>query len=205
MNHSRSRVSSGFARAVVAVGAVLTVGVLAGGQAAAQPTGGSARTAPAVASGAKAAPKVVDIVMARRNVMAAIGRNMDGITGMVEPGGKLEPADASEHADEIAVLLLAFPYLFPEGSNNYSKAANERDPAHITQASPAVWAQPAAFESMAKAASQQATDASRSHDEAQFRVRAAALEATCAACHAQFRREEQPYSIPIAPLAKAKP
>ena len=200
MNPIESKRSNAIVRAVAAA---LVVGVLGGGQAGAQTVAGSGSTA--VHAGVKAAPKVVDIVMARRNLMAAIGRNMDGITGMVEPGGKVDPVDASEHADEIAVLLLAFPYLFPEGSNNYSKAANERDPAHITQASPAVWAQPAAFESMAKAASQQATDASRSHDEAQFRVRAAALEATCAACHAQFRREEKPYSIPIAPLANAKP
>ena len=141
-----------------------------------------------------------DIVFARRNLMAAIGRNMDGITGMIEPGGTLEPADAAEHADEIAVMLLAFAHLFPPGTNNWSAAREREDPAGVSEAAPAVWREPATFRAMARAASQLATDASRAPDAAAFRVRAAALEASCLACHARFRREEQPYRMPIAPL-----
>jgi cytochrome c556 len=153
---------------------------------------------PAVGAG-PAADRVTDVILARRNLMAAIGRNMDGITGMVEPGGKLDPADAAEHADEIAVMLMAFPHLFPPGSERWSAELEKRDPANISEAAPAVWKESAAFRAMAKTASQQATDASRSPDAAQFRIRAAALEATCAACHAHFRREEKPYVIPIPP------
>lgn len=141
-----------------------------------------------------------DIVFARRNLMAAIGRNMDGITGMIEPGGKLDPADAAEHADEIAVMLLAFAHLFPPGTDNWSAQRERLDPAGVSEAAPSVWRESARFGAMARAASQQATDASRAPDEAQFRVRAAALEASCVACHAQFRREEKPYQVPIAPL-----
>ena len=141
-----------------------------------------------------------DIVFARRNLMAAIGRNMDGITGMIEPGGQLDPADAAEHADEIAVMLLAFAHLFPPGTDNWSAAREREDPAGVSEAAPAVWREPATFRAMARAASQLATDASRAPDAAAFRVRAAALEAACVACHAKFRREEQPYRMPIAPL-----
>jgi cytochrome c556 len=137
------------------------------------------------------------IVFARRNLMAAIGRNMDGITGMVEPGGKLDPADAAEHADEIAVMLLAFAHLFPPGTDNWSAQRERDDPAGVSQAGAAVWRRSATFRAMARAASQTATAASRAPDEAQFRTGAAALEAQCEACHAQFRRDEKPYQIPI--------
>jgi cytochrome c556 len=141
-----------------------------------------------------------DIVFARRNLMAAIGRNMDGITGMIEPGGKLDPADAAEHADEIAVMLLAFAHLFPPGTDNWSAQRERSDPAGVSEAAPSVWRESATFRAMARMASQKATEASRAPDEAQFRVRAASLEASCVSCHAKFRREEKPYHVPIAPL-----
>ena len=124
---------------------------------------------------------------------------MDGITGMVEPGGKVDAAAAAEHADEIAVMLMAFPHLFPAASNNWSRRREREDPAGVTEAAPAVWKHPARFRALAMAASQLATEASRAHDEVQFRVLAAALQVACDGCHARFRREEKPYEIPIAP------
>lgn len=150
--------------------------------------------------GTAAANATRDLVIARRNLMAAVGRNMDGITGMVEPGGKVDPADAAEHADEIAVMLMAFPHLFPAGSNNWSRRREREDPAGVTEAAPRVWKDAARFRALAMAASRLATDASRAHDEAQFRVRAAALQLACDGCHARYRREEKPYEIPIGPL-----
>lgn len=144
--------------------------------------------------------RIADIVLARRNVMAAINRHMDEIGGMLEPGGKLDPHEASEHADEIAVLLMAFPHLFPRDSNNWSKAMEAKEPAKVTRAAPAVWSETKAFRAQAAAASQLATDTSRSPGEAAFRQRAQALEASCVACHQHFRREEKAYSIPIPPL-----
>ena len=159
----------------------------------------SALAAPRAPEARPAEGQQADIVFARRNLMAAIGRNMDGITGMTEPGGKLDPTDATEHADEIAVMLLAFAHLFPPGTDNWSAQRERNDPAGVSEASPAVWRESATFRAMAQAASRLATDASRAPDEAQFRVRAAALEASCVACHARFRREEKPYRMPIAP------
>ncbi|HET8748931.1 MAG TPA: cytochrome c [Ramlibacter sp.] len=143
--------------------------------------------------------RVNEIVLARRNLMAAVGRHMDEIDAMLEPGRQLDPHEASEHADEIAVLLMAFPHLFPAGSNNWSKALEQAEPALVTRAAPAAWKQRRAFEAQARSASQLATDASRAPDADAFRRRAQALEATCEACHQQFRREEKPYSIPIPP------
>jgi cytochrome c556 len=150
---------------------------------------------------ATAASSHRDVVIARRNLMAAIGRNMDGITGMVEPGGKIDPADAAEHADEIAVMLMAFPHLFPPGSDNWS-ATNERDdPAGVTEAAPTVWREMTPFTASAQAASRIATAASRSANADQFRLRAQALQSACDSCHARYRREEKPYIIPIAPVS----
>ena len=144
--------------------------------------------------------RISALVLARRNVMAAINRHMDEIAGMLDPGRTLDPHEASEHADEIAVLLMAFPHLFPAGSNNWSRAMEEKEPARVTRAAPAVWSETKAFRSQAAAASQLATDTSRSPGEAVFRQRAQALEASCVACHQHFRREEKPYGIPIPPL-----
>lgn len=144
--------------------------------------------------------RVEQAVMARRNLMAAVGRHMDEINGMLEPGRTLDPHEATEQADDIAVLLMAFPHLFPRGTNNWSKAFEQAEPAKVTQASPAVWAESRTFRAQALAASQLATDASRARDADGFRRLARDLNAACAACHQHFRREERPYVIPIAPL-----
>jgi cytochrome c556 len=152
---------------------------------------------PAMAGGRE--DRVTEIVLARRNLMAAVGRHMDDINGMLESGHKLDADEAAEHADDIAVLLMAFPHLFPAGTNNWSKAREKAEPALVTRAAPAVWSESRDFKAQALAASQLATGASRAPDEAAFRQRAQALDTMCASCHQRFRREEKGYSIPIPP------
>jgi hypothetical protein len=51
--------------------------------------------------------------------MNAIDGNMDELETMLAPGGKLDSAEGREHADNISILLMAFPHLFPPATNQW--------------------------------------------------------------------------------------
>src|SRR5260370_18441527 len=78
-----------------------------------------------------------DVIFARKTLMSSISDNMDQIETMISTG-KIDVADAHEHADTISVMLMAFPHLFPPGSNQWKPNA-DRDPATDTFASPNAW------------------------------------------------------------------
>jgi len=61
-----------------------------------------------------------EVVLARRVLMAGIGRNMDEITGMIEDAAAFNLGEAREHADVISTMLLAFPHLFPIETDTWS-------------------------------------------------------------------------------------
>src|SRR5689334_24221223 len=54
--------------------------------------------------------RAADIILARRVLMAQIGRNMDALIGLTEPGSTFVAAEAGEHADTISAMLAVFPY-----------------------------------------------------------------------------------------------
>jgi hypothetical protein len=83
-------------------------------------------------------PPAKDTIFARKILMGAIDMNMDEIETMLAPEGKLELADAQEHAETISTMLMAFPHLFPPATNQW-KPSVDRDPATDTFASPDVW------------------------------------------------------------------
>jgi cytochrome c556 len=141
----------------------------------------------------------IDIIMARRVLMAEIGRNMDSLLGLTEPGGKFDATDAGEHADTIATMLAVFPYLFPPGSYIYSKELEAKDPATMTLAKPEVWQNFEAFFKAAQEAADVALKAAYSKNEAEFRLRYALIQPQCDSCHAAFRQTEAEYVIPIPP------
>ena len=58
-------------------------------------------------------PAAKDTIFARKILMGAIDMNMDEIETMLAPEGKLELADAQEHAEMISTMLMAFPHMFP--------------------------------------------------------------------------------------------
>jgi hypothetical protein len=58
-------------------------------------------------------PAAKDTIFARKILMGAIDMNMDEIETMLAPEGKLELADAQEHAETISTMLMAFPHMFP--------------------------------------------------------------------------------------------
>ncbi|WP_207482002.1 cytochrome c [Arenibaculum pallidiluteum] len=140
----------------------------------------------------------LDVILARRNLMAAIGRNRDELEAMLESPEPLG-LEAAEHAGTISVLLLAFPHLFPPQTNNWSPQLEEEDPARVSRANPRVWTDFDSFYGLAQTASQLALDASLAPTVDAFRQSAKALIDTCDTCHATFRREEKEYAIPVPP------
>jgi len=75
-----------------------------------------------------AAPK--DTIFARKILMDTIGHNMDELEEMARTGQPIDLADSREHADTISVMLMAFPHLFPQSTNQWRPSV-ERDP-HAT-------------------------------------------------------------------------
>lgn len=129
-----------------------------------------------------------DVVLARRILMAGIGRNMDEITGMVEDGGTLDLHEAREHADLISTMLLAFPHLFPVETDTWSEKLAEEDPPHVSLALPSVWQNYDDFVTRAQRASQTALDASFAKTAEQFKTLAKDLQQACDSCHQAYRR-----------------
>ena len=73
-------------------------------------------------------PPPKDTIFARKILMGAIDMNMDAIETMLAPNGKLDAAEAQEHADTISIMLMSFPHMFPAGTNQWKPGA-DRDPA----------------------------------------------------------------------------
>ena len=78
-------------------------------------------------------PPAKDTIFARKILMGAIDMNMDAIETMLAPNGKLDAAEAQEHADTISIMLMSFPHMFPAGTNQWKPGA-DRDPAKIGRA-----------------------------------------------------------------------
>ena len=87
-----------------------------------------------------ATPKdtIKDEIFARKILMDTIDDHMDEIDWMLTSGKPIDLPKTVEHADMISVMLLAFPHLFPPGTNQWQPGA-ERDPARDTFAAPDLW------------------------------------------------------------------
>ena len=128
-------------------------------------------------------PAARDTIFARKILMGAIDMNMDEIETMLAPEGKLQLADAQEHAETISTMLMAFPHMFPPATNQW-KAGAARDPATDSFASPDVWTNFADFYQRATEASKIAWSASRAKRPADFKAFIVQLRERCNACHA---------------------
>ena len=132
---------------------------------------------------AQEVPAAKDTIFARKILMGAIDMNMDEIETMLAPEGKLELADAQEHAETISTMLMAFPHMFPPATNQWKQGA-DRDPATDTFASPEVWTNFADFYQRATEASKIAWNASRAKRPADFKSLIVQLRERCNSCHA---------------------
>jgi cytochrome c556 len=133
----------------------------------------------------QAAPPPKDTIFARKILMGAIDQNMDEIETMLAPEGKLDLADAQEHAETISTMLMAFPHMFPPITNQWTTAP-DRDPATDTSASPELWSKFTDFYQRAEAASKVAFAASRAKRAVDFKPLIAELRAACNGCHATY-------------------
>jgi len=130
-----------------------------------------------------------DAIFARKILMDAIGRNMDELEGMTA-SDKVNLAEGNEHADNISIMLMAFPHLFAAGTNQWKPGA-ERDPGRDTYASPDLWTNYADFYAQAANASKIAYKASRAKQEDAFKTFVADLRAACDSCHAVYLKSDQ--------------
>jgi cytochrome c556 len=129
-----------------------------------------------------------DAIFARKILMDTIGHNTDELETMVETG-KIDLAEGTEHADNVSVMLMAFPHLFPPSSNQW-KPNLERDSGTDTFAAPEVWTRFSDFYLQASNASKLAYKVSRADSEAEFKTLFGELRESCNACHAAFLKTE---------------
>jgi len=128
-----------------------------------------------------------DVIFARKSLMNAVCDRMMVIERMIA-FGKIDLADARRNSDAIAAMLLAFPHLFPPGSNQWNPNPN-RDPVADTFASPDLWISFPDFYQRATAAAGTAHDMSRAERIDDVKTRARALRIACDTCHALYLKD----------------
>jgi cytochrome c556 len=130
-----------------------------------------------------------DVIFARKTMMDSISDNMDQIETMISTG-KIDIADAHEHADTISVMLMAFPHLFPPGSNQWKANNPDPDPVTDTFASPDAWSKFPDFYKRAADASKTAFDISHADKADELTARAKELRVACNGCHALYLKTQ---------------
>lgn len=134
----------------------------------------------------------LDVIFARRVLMGSIDVYMQEIEAFVEDAldtGEPIPFEAAEAADIVSSMLLAFPHLFPSGTDIWSEEAEAEDPTSVSLALPAIWERFPDFYERANEAAQQAFDLSRARPRDEVWMQAAAdLRSACDSCHADYTR-----------------
>ena len=128
-----------------------------------------------------------DAILARKSLMNSIMDKMDRIANMVSRG-KIEMGAARENADDISVMLSAFPHLFPESSNQW-KENSDLDPATDTIASPDIWTDFAEFYRRSATATNTAFELSRAENADDVKRLYRALGVACDTCHSLYLKE----------------
>jgi cytochrome c556 len=132
---------------------------------------------------------VKDAIFARKILMNTIGTNMDELETMTSSDKPINLTEGHEHADNISVLLMAFPHLFGAATNQW-KPNVERDPGRDTYASPDLFTHYADFYARAASASKTAFRASRAEKESEFRNYVAELRVACDSCHGLYLKTD---------------
>jgi len=131
-----------------------------------------------------------DAIFARKILMDTIGTNMDELEGMTASAKGVDLAEGREHADNVSIMLMAFPHLFAASTNQW-KPNVDRDPGRDTYASPDLWTNYPDFYAQAANASKIAYKASRAEQEKEFKTFVAELRVACDSCHAVYLKSEQ--------------
>jgi cytochrome c556 len=128
-----------------------------------------------------------DVIAARKLLMNSIMNNMDKIQEMISER-RIDPGVSRECADNIASMLLAFPHLFPPGSNQWKEDV-DLDPVKDTFASPDIWTEFADFSRRSAAAAGTALELRRADNEEDVKRLYRALGIACDTCHALYMKE----------------
>jgi cytochrome c556 len=137
----------------------------------------------------RSAATPADAIFARKIMMDTIDSQMNEVEAMLAATGKLDLAEARDHADVISVMLMAFPHVFSPATNQWRPGV-ARDAGRDTYASPEAWTNFADFYARAGAASKVAYRASRAREERAFRTLIAELRGACNACHAIYLKTD---------------
>jgi cytochrome c556 len=172
-NHSRMGPNRSFTtfawsatRLAAAIGALLIAATIAGEVVSAQERGGTS-------------PQ--DAILARKALMDAMEDRFNPMERAAQEG-TVDLDAARQDADAIAVMLTAFPHLFPPAS----KPAASDDPVKETLASAEVWTDFADFYRRAGDASRLAHRLAHSGSLDELRDTAMELRVACDSCHALY-------------------
>jgi cytochrome c556 len=129
-----------------------------------------------------------ETIFARKVLMDSISSNMDELEANAS-SAQVDLAEGRSHADMVSVMLMAFPHLFPQNTNEW-KPNVDRDPGSDTYAAPEIWARFADFYKRAGDAAQIAYKASRAETEQAFKEQVAQLRVACDSCHGVYLKKD---------------
>jgi cytochrome c556 len=142
----------------------------------------------AIAQDQRAVATTEDVIFARKTLMDFMCDKMADIERMIAMG-HIELDGARGNADAISVMFMAFPHLFPAGSNQWNPTADP-DPVADTYASPELWNRFSDFYRLAAAAAQSAHNMSRADKIDDFKTHARELRIICDTCHALYSENQ---------------
>jgi cytochrome c556 len=128
-----------------------------------------------------------DVIAARKLLMDSIMNNMDKIQEMISER-RIDLGVSRGCADNVSSMLVAFPHLFPPGSNQWKEDV-DLDPVKDTFASPDIWTDFADFSRRAAAAANTALELRRADNEDDVKRLYRALGIACDTCHALYMKE----------------
>jgi cytochrome c556 len=129
-----------------------------------------------------------DVIFARKTLMNFMCDKMADIERMIAMR-QIDLEGVRGNADAISVMLMAFPHLFPPGSNRWSPDTDP-DPVTGTYASPELWRRFPDFYRLAAAAARSAHDMSRADKIDDFKTHARELRIICDTCHALYSENQ---------------
>jgi cytochrome c556 len=134
------------------------------------------------------ATTAADVIFARKALKDDVCDKMASIERMIAQG-RVDLGVAHAQADAIAAMLLAFPHLFPPGTNQW-KPDSDQDPVTATLASPELWTAFPDFYRQAAAAANAAFELSRAGKIDDVKTRARELRIACDTCHALYLEDQ---------------
>jgi cytochrome c556 len=129
-----------------------------------------------------------DVIFARKILMNFMCDKMADIERMIAMR-QIDIEGVRGNAGAISVMLMAFPHLFPPGSNQWSPDTDP-DPVTGTYASPELWTRFPDFYRLAAVAARSAHDMSRANKIDEFKTHARELRIICDTCHALYSENQ---------------